>query len=157
MKKLLLILITSICIFSCGTTKTISTTTNTETHIVDSVAWHDSTVVTYITKERYRDIVNINDTLNLETDYAKAKAYIDTTTSTLKGEIENKDTTPVKTNIKWKEKIVYKDSIQIKEVEVPVEVEIVKTKYPTTYWIFLGITLLVVIYIGIKIYLKIKI
>ena len=123
-------------------------------HHVDSIAWHDSTIVHYLEKERYVDIVKPLDTLNLETTYAKATAYLDTTMRALRGSIENKDV-PVKTVIKWKEKIEYRDSITVKEVPVPVEV--IKEKYPKSYWWLLGIVVAALIYFGIKIYLKFKI
>ena len=73
--------------------------------------------------------------------------------------LENKDTV-LKERIVYKDKyitetrIVYKDSIQVKEI--PVEVEVVKTVYPKTYWYLLGFFILVLVYIGIRIYLKFK-
>lgn len=100
------------------------------------------------------DVVNDYDTLNLETSYAKATAYVDTTHRTLRGAIENKPDAPVKTQIKWKEKIVYKDSIVTKEVPVEVIKEV--TKYPKTYWWFMAISIAALVYIIIKVYLKFK-
>ena len=121
-------------------------------HYIDSTRWHDSTVVSYLTKERYVDIVKPLDTLNLETTYAKAQAYLDTTFQALRGSIENKSDVPVKTQIKWKERIVYKDSIVTKEVPVEVIKEVVK--YPKTYWWFMGISIAALVYIILKVYLK---
>ena len=138
---------------SCGGTKYIPVKEQTIIHQIDSIAWHDSTIVTYLEKERYVDIVRPLDTLRLETSYAKAEAYLDTTYKALRGTIENKDT-PVKTQIKWKEKIVYRDSIQTKEGPVEVVKEV--TKYPKSYWWFMGISVLALIYIGIRVYLKFK-
>ena len=86
-----------------------------------------------MTKERYVDIASVYDTLHLETSYAEATAYIDTSYRALKGTIENKDNVPVKTQIKWKEKIVYRDSIRTVEKEVPVEVIKEVKVYPKTY------------------------
>jgi hypothetical protein len=122
---------------------------------IDSIAWHDSTIISYLTKERYVDIVNPLDTLKLETTYAKATAYLDTANTVLKGSIENKDV-PIETKIKWKEKLVYRDSIQIKEVEVPVEITKEVVKYPKSYWWFMGISILTVLGLALKIYLKFK-
>lgn len=118
----------------------------------DSIAWHDSTITTFVTKERYVDIVPMLDTLNLETNYARAQAYLDTTMLALKGYIENKDTTPIKTVIKWKEKTVYKDSIVTKEIPVPYPVDVVR--YPKTYWVFMAISIALVAFIFLKIYFK---
>ena len=154
MRKLSLIL-TILLVGSCGIFKHKTTPVKEETivHHVDSIAWHDSTIITYLEKERYVDIVKPLDTLKLETAYAKAEAYLDTANTVLRGSIENKDT-PVKTIIKWKEKTVIRDSIQIKEVPVEVIKEV--TKYPKTYWWFMGFTILVTVYFGIKTYLKFK-
>lgn len=153
MKKLAIIS-TLLLIVGCGVTHNIPPESeHTVTHYIDSICWHDSTVVRYLDKERYVDIVKPLDTLNLETTYAKAEAYLDTSISALRGSIENKDV-PIKTEIKWKEKIVYKDSIQIKEVPYPVEVVKEKIKYPKSYWWFLAISILTLTYFGTKIYLK---
>lgn len=125
-------------------------------HYIDSTAWHDSTVITYLKKERYRDVVNPLDTLKLETSYAKAEAYLDTTNRVLKGNIENKPDVPVKTQIKWKEKIVYRDSIRTVEKEIPVEVIKEVKVYPKTYWLFMAISIAALAYIILKVYLKFK-
>ncbi len=123
-------------------------------HYIDSIAWHDSTVINYLTKERYVDIVKPLDTLKLETTYAKAEAYLDTANTVLRGTIENKSDAPVKTQIKWKEKIVYRDSTVIKEVPVEVTKEVIK--YPKTYWWFMAMSIAALVYIIIKVYLKFK-
>lgn len=117
---------------------------------VDSIKWHDSTVTTYLTKEKVIEYTKPLDTLRMETTYAKAEAYLDTTFQALKGILENKDNIPVKTQIKWKEKVVYKDSIVTKEIPVPTPYEVVR--YPKTYWWFMGISLAALAFIGIKVY-----
>ena len=103
--------------------------------------------------ERYRDYTSLLDTLKLETSLAKAEAYVDTTNNTLKGSIENKKDS-IKTVIKWKERIVQKDSLVYKEVPVEVEKEV--TKYPKSYWWFMGFTILAALYVALKVYMKIK-
>lgn len=156
MKRFLTILILFI-ITACGICKhNIPPATDTTlVHVVDSVAWHDSTVYHHIYKEHYNDYKSLLDTLSLETFYSEFRAYIDTTNKLLKGEAQNKEgVAPVQ--VKWKEKIVYKDSIQTKEVPYPVEVIKEVTKYPKSYWWFLGFTLLAGIYFGLKVYLKVK-
>lgn len=128
----------------------------TVVHYIDSIRWHDSTVVSYLTKERYVDIASVYDTLHLETSYAEATAYIDTSYRALKGTIENKSNVPVKTQIKWKEKIVYRDSIRTVEKKVPVEVIKEVKVYPKTYWLFMAISIFALAYIILKVYLKFK-
>lgn len=156
MKKVLYLTILLLIAFSCGVSKkTIQIDHITETHYVDSTRWHDSTIYYIVPIERYRDYTSLLDTLKLETSLAKAEAYVDTTNNTLKGSIENtKDS--LKTVIKWKERTVYRDSIE--KVEVPVPVEVVKEviKYPKTYWWFMGFTILAALYVALKVYMRIK-
>lgn len=154
MKKILYLTVLLLLTFGCGVTKkTIQIEHVTETHYVDSTRWHDSTIYYVVPVERYRDYTSLLDTLKLETSLAKAEAYVDTTNNTLKGSIENKKDS-IKTVIKWKEKIVQKDSLVYKEVPVEVEKEV--TKYPKSYWWFMGFTLLTGIYFGLKVFLKVK-
>lgn len=154
MKKILYLAVLLLLAFGCGVTKkTIQIEHVTETHYIDSTRWHDSTIYYVVPVERYRDYTSLLDTLKLETSLAKAEAYVDTTNNTLKGSIENKKDS-IKTVIKWKEKIVQKDSLVYKEVPVEVEKEV--TKYPKSYWWFMGFTLLTGIYFGLKVFLKVK-
>lgn len=153
MKKLYLILLCAL-VVGCSTQKHIIIETQTITNYVDSTIWHDSTIFTPIPVEVYNDYTSMLDTLDLETSLAKARAYLDTTDKKLKGSIENKKDS-IKTQIKWKEKIVYRDSTIIKEVPVEVIKEV--THIPNSYWWFLGFSILCVVYFGIKIYLKLKI
>ena len=145
--------ISLLCMSSCGVVhhgKPIKE--ETIVHYVDSTRWHDTTIVSHVTKERYVDLVKPMDTLKLETTYAKAQAYMDTTFRALRGTIENKSDVPIKTQIKWKDRIVYKDSIVTKEVPIEVIKEV--TKYPKSYWWFMGISIAALLYIILKVYLK---
>lgn len=92
------------------------------------------------------------DSSYLETKYSSSKASIDSL-GYLHHSIKNKDVEiPVKTIIK--EKISYRDSIQIKEI--PVEVEKVITVYPKSFWLLLiWFVLSVLLLIGIC-YMKFK-
>lgn len=121
---------------SCGIVKpvVIRDSTNVIINYKDSINYIDSTVYHHLYKEVYNDYSDMLDTLNLEDTYSKAKAYIDTTNKLLKGSIATKDVDiPVK--IKWKEKIVYRDSVVHQKEEVPVPYEVVKTKHPKYEWI----------------------
>ena len=154
MKKILYLTVLLLLTFGCGVTKkTIQIDHVTETHYVDSTRWHDSTIYYIVPIERYRDYTSLLDTLKLETSLAKAEAYVDTTNNTLKGSIENKKDS-IKTVIKWKERIIQKDSLVYKEVPVEVEKEV--TKYPKSYWWFMGFTILAALYVALKVYMKIK-
>lgn len=154
MRKVLYLTVLLSLAIGCGITKrTVVVDHITETHYIDSTRWHDSTIYYTIPVERYRDYASLLDTLKLETSLAKAEAYVDTTNNTIKGSIENKKDS-IKTVIKWKERIIQKDSLVYKEVPVEVPVEV--TKYPKSYWWFMGFTLLTGIYFGLKVFLKVK-
>lgn len=154
MRKILYLTVLLSLVIGCGVTKkTIQIDHITETHYVDSTRWHDSTIYYIVPIEKYRDYTSLLDTLKLETSMAKAEAYVDTTNNILKGSIENKKDS-IKTVIKWKERIIQKDSLVYKEVPVEVEKEVVK--YPKTYWWFMGFTILAALYVALKVYMRIK-
>ena len=153
MKKILIYMLILL-LSSCSTIKYVPIKNDTATNVKDSIVWHDSTIVNYITKERVVDIVPQYDTLLLETDYAKSMSYVDTTHHVLRGEIENKDTVPLNKEIKWKEKIIEKEII--KEVEVPVEVLVEKKIIPKWCWFSVIFNVIVLFYIIVKIYFVFK-
>ena len=110
-------------------------TDETIIHYKDStiVTYKDSTIFVEVPKERIVDIVPIYDTLHLETSLADATAYVDTTTHSIKGSLENKKDA-VLTKVVYlpsEEHIVYKDSI----VKKPYPVYVDKVKYRTPKWI----------------------
>ena len=103
----------------------------------DSTILKDSTVV--IPVERIVDVVPVYDSLKMETSMAKASAWVDTTTHTLKGNLENKQ--GIQYKYIYKDRIEYRDSLVYKEV--PVEVEVVKTvhpKYEVWLWWWLALS-----------------
>lgn len=158
MNKTLIILsfITLLCCMSsgCATVREVPIKTETITHVRDSVIMRDSVIISHVTKERVVDVVPVYDTLHLETDYAKAMSYVDTTKHILRGQIENKPQTPIKTKIQWQDRIIEKEVI--KEVEVPVRVEVEKRYIPTWCWYSLIGNIVVVLFIGFRLYLKFK-
>lgn len=120
--------------------------------------YKDSTIINvidsikYIPVEKIVDVVPDYDTLKLETSLAKASAFVDTTTHTLKGNIQNKKDVEQKIKYVYKEKIKT-DTTYIK-VPVPVEVEKIVHKH---YWyesILWFLSILFVGIIGLKIFFK---
>ena len=153
MKKISVILSILIFLSSCSCFKNVP---REEIHYVQK----DSTIlkivdsIRYIPVERYVDIVHTYDTLKLETSLAQAEAFVDTTTHTLKGKIENKK--GVEKCVKIVEKYVEKcDTIYAK---VPVTVEVVKEKkvVPKWCWYLLEFVALVALVYAVKIYLKLR-
>lgn len=124
LQKRLLILAILPTVFSCTVTKYVPI--ETQVNVRDSVAisYRDSVVI--IPTERIVDIVRQYDTLYLESSAAKSTAFIDTSTHTLKGTLENKQ--EIQYKYVYRDRVEYRDSIQIKEV--PVEVtKIEKERY----------------------------
>lgn len=163
--KLVIVSSFVICIFGCGSIKQVPITNNTETIYKDSLILRDSTryidsiIYVSIPREKVMDIISQIDTSYLETSVAQSVAYVDTTSLMIVHSLENKDTV-LKEKIVYKDRYItktntiYRDSIIVKEV--PVEVEVVKTTYPKTYWWLLGFFVIVVGIFIVKIYLKFK-
>ena len=153
MKKISAILSILIFLSSCSCFKHIP---REEIHYVQK----DSTIlkivdsIRIIPVEKVIDIVHTYDTLKLETSLASSTAFVDTTTHTLKGKIENKK--GVEKCVKIVEKYVEKcDTIYVK---VPVTVEVEKpVKYiPNFFWGTLVYAVLVSLLFAVKIYLKLR-
>lgn len=162
----LIILLTSFtCLNSCGSLKRVPVKDNNSITIRDSLVIRDSTrlvdsvIYIEIPREKVMEIISQIDTSRLETSVAQAEAYVDTSSLMIIHSLENKDTA-LHEKIVYKDryitetKIVYRDSIQIKEV--PVEVEVEKKVYPKTYWWLLGFFVIVVGIFIVKLYLKFK-
>lgn len=128
----------------------------TSEHIVikDSVVVNYRDCVRVIPVEKIVDIVPQYDTLKMETSLAQAEAFVDTTTHTLKGKIENKK--GVEKCIKIVEKYVEKcDTIFVK-VPVTVEVEKPVKHIPKFFWGTLVYAVLLSLLFAVKIYLKFR-
>lgn len=108
----------------------------------DSVYLRDTTIQYKIEKEYVRDYTGLLDTLDMETSYASAKAWIDTSRATLSGEIRNKENV-INIPVQVKEKVTVRDSIVYQDRPVPVEVEkVVHPKYEWGLWGYVVLTLL---------------
>lgn len=140
MKKLILFILLFVSV-SCGTTKYIPVNNKEVVNVRDSIVLRDSTVITYLQKERIKDIVPELDTLVMESTYAKSTSYLDTTTNTLKGELLQKDSVPVKIKIVYKDRIVTQEKII--EKEIPIEVVREKKVTPKWIWWSLGLNFLI--------------
>ena len=122
----------------CGTIKKVEIEHRIETHYVDSTIYHLDTVKVEVPREVYRDYTALLDTLHMETSVASSWAAVDTTNMVLRGELKNKPI-QLEKEILWKEKIVYRDSVEYREVPVPVEVE--KKVTPRWAWFTLGLSI----------------
>lgn len=118
----------------------------------DSIVHRDSTI--YVPVEAYKDYSSLLDTLFLSTSLAKAWSTVDTNKMLLVGEIRNLKALEVKyiEVDKWHTK----DSLVYKDKEVPVPVEVIKTKTPKWAWICLTWTIISIASIIWTVYIKLK-
>lgn len=145
MKKLLILLL-FLC--SCATQKNIQS----YSRIIDTTTILKDTVYITIPSYNYHSFTALPDTLKLETNIAKAYAYVDTTNKILVGGIQNKDTVYISKEILIPSRTIIKDSIIYEPIEV-----IKKEKYvPTIYKYSLYFSILIILLIGIYIFIKIK-
>lgn len=148
-------LLSTLCliIFSCS--PRVLPPVETNTTVRDSVVLVYLDCVRVIPIERVIDVVAEYDTLFLSTSLATAKAYVDTNTHTLKGEIKN--TNEVQYRYIYKDRIKVKDSLVYVDNPYPVEVEKPVRYVPLIYKILSIIGALallsVIFYIFVK-YLK---
>jgi hypothetical protein len=144
--KLFTLLLLLLIVASCGTTKYVYLPGETKVEYRDTTIYRDS--IQYTPVEVVKEIVPALDTLEMSTSLAEAKAYVDTTNRVLRGEIRNKK--GITNEIHYKDRIVYRDSIDIKPYRVEVEKIVTKTKHPfyePILWLF---ALLSIGYIGFK-------
>lgn len=144
------LLIIGLCFTSCKPQQTVIQKEEIIWTYKDSITTRDSTVIIPI--ERYVDIVPIYDTLVLENSISISHSWVDTTNHLLRGELKNKNAIQYK--VKYVDRVVTNDSIVEREVPVPFEVEVVKTKYPWWAWITLSWFIISLLSIGYTIYRK---
>lgn len=150
MRKFIFILLFIVC--SCGPVRYVPVENKETVNIRDSVVLRDSTVITYLQKEKIKEVVPELDTLIMNTKYAKSISYLDTTTNTLQGTLEQLDSVPVKTKIVFKDRIITQEKIV--EKEIPVEVVREKKVTPKWIWWSLGCNLLILLFLISKMKLK---
>ena len=157
MKRIMIMLTSLLSLVSCSTVKYVSISDSENIHKVDStiIQYRDTTIFVEVPVEVVKEVVPQLDTLYMETSLSHSTSYLDTTTRTLKGELKNK-IEPIEkiVYLPSKEHIVYRDSIITKEV--PVEVQVEKKYIPQWVWYSVIFNVIVLCYIGFKIYLKFR-
>ena len=138
-----------ICFLLCGCGTTRYVPVKEIEHVRDTVILKADTVRMTIPVEKIVEVVPAMDTLRMETSVAKAMAYADTATGTLKGKIENKP-------YQQKKEIQHTEKIRTveKRVEVPVEVVKWKNRIPHWVWYSLGFNLLFLFFIIWRVKIK---
>ena len=138
-----------ICFLLCGCGTTRYVPVKEIEHVRDTVILKADTVRMTIPVEKIVEVVPAMDTLRMETSVAKAMAYADTATGTLKGKIENKP-------YEQKKEIQQTEKIRTVEKRVEVPVEVVKWKYRIPHWVWysLGLNLLFLFILFLRIKIK---
>ena len=138
-----------ICFLLCGCGTTRYVPVKEIEHVRDTVILKADTVRMTIPVEKIVEVVPAMDTLRMETSVARAMAYADTATGTLKGKIENKP-------YEQKKEIQQTEKIRTVEKRVEVPVEVVKWKYRIPHWVWysLGLNLLFLFILFLKIKIK---
>ena len=157
MKRIMIMLTSLLSLVSCSTVKYVPISDSENIHKVDStiIQYRDTTIFVEVPVEVVKEVVPQLDTLYMETSLSHSTSYLDTTTRTLKGELKNK-IEPIEkiVYLPSKEHIVYRDSVVTKEV--PVEVQIEKKHIPQWVWYSVIGNVIVLCWIGFKIYLKFR-
>ena len=144
MKKLIigLMLAVGLTVSSCGLFHYVPVETNTEVHVKDSLVLHIKDSIRISEATVLKDYAWITDTLRITGNRSSMLAYADTLRGCIAGTLKE-DEVEEKYKIIYKDKLVYRDSIQTKEVPVPVEVVKEVKVIPKFYKIFtiIGIAL----------------
>jgi len=153
MKKIFL-LFGLVLFVSCGIFKPVPPQTSTTVTVRDSTIIHIKDSVRVIEKSIYKDYTGLLDTLKIKNEgRASMTAWADTSKNIIAGELV---TEPIeeKTKILYRDRIVVRDSIQVKEV--PVEVPVEKEVVPRWCWRLLFFNILLLVGFGVWVFLKIK-
>ena len=134
-------------IISCNTVRYVPMPSETKVILRDSIIERIDTAFVTLPKEIVEKVVYPTDTLHLETTYANATAYIDTTSNLLKGSIQSNNK-PLPVEIKEKTITVYRDSVVYQGI--PIEVE--KPIRDRQYYILFGWMIICWLYIIYRFY-----
>lgn len=153
MRKHLIFIALTMIISSCATVKEIPVQTIEKVVYRDSLVYVKDTIRVEIPKEVVKEVIPQIDTSYLRTSYAESYAYVDTTerrlhhTLSQRGEVKVKFDTIVK--IQYVDRIVEKD--------VPIEVEVIKYKRDTFFWVLLGWATFCVVAVILSILRRLKV
>lgn len=135
---------------SCTTLKEVPIQSVEKIIYRDTLIYIKDSIKIDVPYEVIKEVTPEVDTSFLKTSLAESIAYLDTTnkkivhTLTQKGEITTKIDTVVK--FQYIDKII--------EKEVPVQVEVIKTKYDTLFWVLAGWAVLCIVFVILKLYFR---
>lgn len=157
MKRLLLKIGVLLCLLlpSCKTVY-LPSTSSTETHIKDSTVWNIKDSIRIYEATHYKEMGWLTDTLKVRTERGtEVTVYGDTLKELLSVDVKEK---PIeeKTRIVYKDRLEYRDSIQVKKEYYPIEIEKEKKIYPRWMIVLSLLGVLSTLVLGFIGYLKIK-
>lgn len=144
-------LVTTLMLIQCATPQHLpTTTTQVQTIVKDSLVIRKDTVTIEVPVEVHTNVAEQHS--YLETSVATSTASIDSS-GLLHHQLQNKQTT-LKKEIQYVDRYVETVRDSIVRVEVPVEVEVIKTVTPKWAWRLLVFDVLVLLVLGALAYLK---
>ena len=145
-------IIAALLVTSCGPTKLVPVEAETreKIEIRDSIVYRDTFI--YIPQERIVEVVPQLDTLRMDIEQAKAKAYLDTDLMLLRGTLESKRATQKE----YIERIEYRERTDTVYIERPQPYEVPKPYIATWCWWSLIINIVGVLMLIFFLYLKLK-
>lgn len=155
MKKFLIVIILYLAFASINSScspKVIYVKGNTEVQYRDSIIHQIDSVEVPVPVEVIKEISPIYEPLHMEITNAVADCWADTTTNTLQGTLKSRGNVTVP--VDNKQEFHYRDSIQIKEIPVPVET----IKKVTPKWALwsVAVNLFLLILLGTGIYVVLR-
>lgn len=143
--KRLIILLTFI-LLGCSSTKQIPVETVEKIVYKDTIITIKDTLKIEVPKEVIKEVVPAIDTSYIKTTLSESIAYLDTTQRKLVHTLKQTGVLKVKydtiISVQYVDRIIEKD--------VPIEVEVIKYKRDTFFWVLLGWALLCICYAIIK-------
>lgn len=99
----------------------------------DSTIYHQDTVHVELVHEAFNYYSTLLDTITMETEYARAGAYIDTTLNLLHGYITNKKI-KIPVTVEYKDRVITKDTTIYKEKPIYIETTNKKAERQASVW-----------------------
>lgn len=147
----LFILVAGFMPISCSSLKEVPVQYIDRIEYRDSLVYVHDSIEVVVPVEKIKVVLPDIDTSYLKTSVAESVAYLDTAKRQLHHTLEQKGT--IKTIYDTIIKVEYVDRLIQKEV--PVQVEVIKYKRDTLFWVLVGWALLCIAYAVLKIWAKI--
>jgi hypothetical protein len=146
----LIVLVFGLMALSCGTIKEVPVQYIEKIEYRDSLIYIHDSIKIPVPVEKTHAIIPVLDTSYLSTSVAESVAYLDTAKRKIHHTLEQKGA--IKTVYDTIIKVQYVDRIIKKEV--PVQVDVIKYKRDSLFWVLLIWAILCVIIAGLRIYFR---